>query len=388
MPGDRILFARVVVLGAAMGIAGCKTTTPVTVYPPMSYAATEQRLLHAPGIVAAPDTDVLALTPEIEAWIANAFANKATSQLRLHFLTDMFAPNGALNLTYEARGTYPAREAFERRAGNCLAFTHLFIAMARKLGLDSTYREIPGRPSWESVGDFVVVNRHIVAYGHVAGMADYTADFGSLMTGEDAQYGREVSDDRARAQHFNNLGARAITDGDSLRGIELITRALLIEPKLAFVWTNLGTAYMRVGRYPDAEAAFMQALRLDRFEVTAVNQTQHLYERLGRRDLADFYLQRAQRARFQNPYARFWQGVAAMEKGEVRSAVSYFRRAVRAVPEELQFRLQLARAYAQLGKVQNAEQEMQVASRLVATDDDQRSLMNVLEDINRHSSVQ
>src|SRR5262245_31514231 len=101
MPVDRMLVARVLVLAAGLGLAGCRTTNPTTVYPLLSYADTEQRLLRAPDIVAAPDIDVLALTPEIEAWIATEFANKSTSQLRLHFLTDMFAPNGALNLTYE-----------------------------------------------------------------------------------------------------------------------------------------------------------------------------------------------------------------------------------------------------------------------------------------------
>jgi Flp pilus assembly protein TadD len=382
MPGDRVVVViRAVVALGAVCLAGCATSTGLTVYPPLSSGETLERLLHKSDVVPAEDIDVLALSSDIEAWMASEFRNKRTTQLRLQFLTSIFAPDGALHLEYDSRGNYPARETFERRAGNCLAFTHLFIAMARKLGLDAHYREIPGRPTWETAGEFVVVNRHIVAYGNVAGLADYTADFGNVATGDEAQFGTEVSDDRARAQHFNNLGARAITDGDTERGLSLITRALLIDPSLPFVWTNLGTAYMRMGRYQEAEAALLQALRLDRFEVTAINQTHHLYERLGRRDLASFYLRRAERARYQNPYARFWQGIAAMESGDLGSAVGYLRRAVNAEPEELQFRLQLARAYARLGKSDRAQQEMQVAASLVQSPDDERSLQRVKEDI-------
>jgi tetratricopeptide (TPR) repeat protein len=383
-----VLAIRTLAAVGCVCLAGCATSTALTVYPALSSQETEERLLHRSDVVAAPDVDVLALSPEIEAWIAKEFRNKSTTQLRLQFLTRAFAPDGALHLEYDTRGNYPARETFERRAGNCLAFTHLFIAMARELNLDSHYREIPGRPSWESVGDFVVVNRHIVAYGNVAGLADYTADFGNIATGDDAQYGIQVSDDRARAQHFNNLGARAITDGDSERGLALIKRALLIDPKLAFVWTNLGTAYMRVGRYQDAEAALLQALRLDRFEVTAINQTQHLYERLGRDELASFYLRRAERARYQNPYARFWQGIAAMENGNLDSAAGYLRRAVNDVPQELQFRLQLARVYARLGKAEQSLEEMQVAAGLVQSADDERSLQRVQQDIEAVTTVQ
>ena len=130
----------------------------------------------------------------------------------------------------------------------------------------------------------------------------------------------------------------------------------------------------------------MHALRLDRFEVTAINQTQHLYDRMGRRDLATHYLRRAERARFQNPYARFWQGVAALEKGEVRSAVGHLRRAVREEPEELQFRLQLARAYALSGQGENAQQQMLAAEALAQPSDDRLVLLHVLEDITREIS--
>src|SRR5262245_35006642 len=57
MPVDRMLVARVLVLAAGLGLAGCKTTNPTTVYPLLSYTDTEQRLLHAPDVIPAPDID-------------------------------------------------------------------------------------------------------------------------------------------------------------------------------------------------------------------------------------------------------------------------------------------------------------------------------------------
>ena len=368
-------------------LAGCAATPSGTVFPALSPEETEARLIHASDFDPAPDTDVLALSGDVRHWIdTQLIGEQRASTTRLKLLSNVFAPDGALKLEYDPIATYSASETFARREGNCLSFTHLFIAMARDIGLDAGYREIPGRPSWEAVGDYVVVNRHMVAYGRLAGFADYTVDFGRFATGEEASFGHDVSDASARAQHFNNLGARSLTRGDVAGGLGYLNRALLIDPSLAYVWTNLGTAYMQLDRFQDAEAALLHALRLDRFEVTAINQTERLYERLDRHELAQAYHHRAERARYQNPYARFWRGVAALERGEVRDALGHLRKAVREEPDELQFRLQLAKAYALLGRSHSAQQEMLAAVALAGSPDERRVILEVLQEIVQETS--
>jgi Flp pilus assembly protein TadD len=356
-------------------IVGCAGVLPAPRYSGEvdAYAA----LIESSEVPPAPDEDVLALPPEADALLAQTLEGEPTPQQRVRALAHLFERDGALGLRYELLTTGTAAETFERRAGSCLAFTHLFVALARRAGIDARYREVVTVPQWERAGDYVVVNRHVIAYGEIPRFGTYTVDFG-VLSPEERRFGRGIDDARARAQHFNNRGASALADGDGVAAVAYFNRALRIDPSLAYVWSNLGTAYLRLDDRTRAEIALRHAQSLSPYDVTPLNQLARLYQLQGEDALAREYLERAGSARLRNPYVLFQEGIAARNDGELERAIDLLRRAVRTQPDEVQFLIELGATYGLSGRYDRARHAFVRAGGLVVTEEERRALRDAI----------
>ena len=52
---------------------------------------------------------------------------------------------------------------FRSRRGNCVAFTNLFIAMSRAIGIPVRAAILRREPASEREGDLILINTHVVA---------------------------------------------------------------------------------------------------------------------------------------------------------------------------------------------------------------------------------
>jgi len=366
--------ALTLVLTAVLG--GCAATPPPPLY--SVDADPYPQLIERTDLGIAPDEDVLTLPAAIEPILENALRGKNSLRQRVSALADLFTEDGALGLHYETLASGTAAETFETKAGNCLSYTHLYIALARHAGLDARYREVISVPQWDVVGDYVVLNRHVAAYGEMPMVGTYSVDFG-LITPEESEFGRVISDDRARAQHFNNRGAWALANRDAVAAVRYFNRALVIDPGLSYVWANLGTAYMRLDRRADAERVFRHALRLKPYEITPMNQLARLYELNGDSELAARYRERAGEARFRNPYVLFEEARSAREAGDLRRALRLLQKAVRIQPDEVHFLIELGSAYLADGQMKRAKDVFLRADALATTLEDRNALMETVK---------
>jgi Flp pilus assembly protein TadD len=369
--------ARVLVAAATLVLGGCLTLGDDTVFQTLDDDATYRLLVLESRHGMVPDEDILAVSPDMRELAAGVVRENSSRRQRLAVLAELFTEGRGLELDYDPLGTYTAAETLDLRAGNCLAYTHLFVAVAREVGLDARYREVRGITRWDEVGEFVLVNRHVGAFGEIPRYGTYHADFGLLNWGED-RFGGLISDDRARALHFNNLGARSLTGGDSITAVRQLNRALVIDRGLSYIWANLGTAYMRLGEPALAEKAYRQALRLDIYDSTAINQLVRLYESLGEERLAERYRERAQRVARQNPYRQYYEAMDAIEEGNLDQAIALLRRAAQTQPNELQFQLQLGVALALRGHERSARDRFTRAARLAEHIDDERLIIDAM----------
>lgn len=371
---------RTIVMTLGLLAAGCAEIPHIdSVYPPLEMDQAVQRLILDSEFGAAAEIDVLFVSPELAQYIRDVRTQRDPHR-NLQRLANLFRSKGDLSMQYDVTATLSASDAFARRRGNCLAYTHLFIAMARKIGMRVRYQEVLGVEQWDAVGDFVVLNRHIAAYGNFDQSGTFAVDFG-LVVPTSRRFGRIVSDDRARAQHFNNLGAEALTGGDSEGGIAFFNRSILIDPELSYVWTNLGTTYSLLQRYEEAEWAFAEALRITPYDVSAINQIASLYDRIGRDDLAAAYRKRSERERGRNPYYLFRDGVNAIEVGDPELALRNLQRAIKRQPDEMHFYLQLGKAYALSGDARAAKNALLQAEELMETDADRVAMSRMIEAI-------
>ena len=297
---------------------------------------------------ATPDFDVLALPDAGYELVRKTIGKRMRLGHRIEALTSLFEEGQPLAMRYDPGTTLSVAEAFERRVGNCLTFTQTFVALAREAGLEAHFQEVAVPYTWEQMGAALTLNRHIAVYGRVAGNP-YEVDFGQLIAGFPTFEKRVVSDRRARAQYFNNLGAESLSRREFDQAIRHFNRALTLEPQLSFVWSNLGVALAQLDEIDDAERSYLWALKVNRYDLSAMSNLVHFYDRTARPELAEAFRKRVERYRARNPYDDYLKGEAALADGRFDDAVIYLRRAIRDKPGDVTFHVALARAYEGLG---------------------------------------
>ncbi len=285
----------------------------------------------------------------------------------------------SFGLNYEGR-TRTAAETFHERNGNCLAFTNMFVAMARSVGLKATFQEVDIPPVWDRQGDTIVLNRHVnvnvenVNDGGPAGML--------TVWGKRNQHGRVIdfnvtdfrtffrteliSDERAFAHYYSNLGAEEVRDGNEALALAYLRKSVEYEPSFAAAWTNLGVLYSRVGDYAMAKLAYERSLYHDADNVTTRSNLASVLQQLGETERANALLEEVESYRNRSPYFRYHLATAAVGEGNYEEALDHLKYAVRKQPKEERFHFALSVVYTAMGDYDKAERELSEAKSLAA----------------------
>jgi Flp pilus assembly protein TadD len=301
-----------------------------------------------PGLSApVADDEVLAVSAEMRAFLDEHVHRKAADQVKLHELIDAIINTKTFALEFNDR-TRTASEAFRLRTGNCLSFSNLFVAMAREVGIVASFQEVDLPPDWSLDKDVFVLNRHVNVRIDLSPLGVHIVDFN--IDDFRASYAtREIADTRARAHYFNNMGVESMQAGDAPTAAAYFRKALADNDReFSPAWTNLGTLYLRLGHPAPAEAAYLQALKVDRDEDVAMSNLAGLYERQGDPKRAAAYRKQVIHHRMQNPYYRYQRAREAYGAGDWDTAIGHLRFAVRKKPHEASFAALMARCH--LGK--------------------------------------
>ena len=240
----------------------------------------EMLLAGAPLLKGAPmprlaDVDLLAMTPEMEAFVDYYVNDNVSPAIRLRQLQSAIIHNSAFQLNYTSN-TYTAEQTFVNGDGNCLSFTNMFIAMARYVGLKAQFQEVDVPPYWESEGGTLVLNRHINVYvkvPHATTMltsGHHVIDFNATDVRPTFDTDR-VSDRRAKAHYYSNIGVDWLQAGRYPEAFVYLRESLRVDPTLHDTWINLGAVYSRAGHLEYAEEAYLTAVRHKRSMVGLSN---------------------------------------------------------------------------------------------------------------------
>ncbi|MEM7349626.1 MAG: tetratricopeptide repeat protein [Acidobacteriota bacterium] len=309
-----------------------------------------------------PAVDILQLNKKMADFLVRHVTLKSSSSHQVDDLMNAIFGRKGLNITYDSTATMTARETFEARHGNCMSFTILFVAMARHIGLDAYFQEVSEVISWDRRGEVVVRNQHMVVEVEIEN-GRQTVDF---LPEAEKRYRavRRISDERALAHYYNNLGVEALAAGDYDLAQAYFGRSLEADPALSYALTNLGVAQRRLGDFPAAERSHLQALEIDKNESAAMTNLASFYLATGREAEAQPLLRRIDDDLKRNPFHHFKQGMANSRRGELTEAIRDFREAIRRMPEELEFHSALAEAYAETGERDKARVSFEKALSL------------------------
>lgn len=301
-----------------------------------------------PATAPPPQEQIMAVPAELRELVRERIGHGPLSRpQRLERLSSLLFGEGGLELVYDADANGTVEQSWRSRRVNCLSFSLLFVALAREAGLQAQLQEVDQALVWYQRADAIYAAHHVNAGVRVHGgyrTVDIIAD--SVMVRERP---RAISDQRAFALLYNNLAVALIERGDAeAAGVHLLA-ALDADPRNVPALNNHGVLRLRNGDLDGAEAAYGLALEIDPDYASTLFNLVRLHRQRGGVRQAHVLQQRLERVRRRDPFHQFLAAVDHESRGDYRSAVAHYLRAIRLHRDEHRFFHGLARSYAMLG---------------------------------------
>ncbi len=361
--------ATAALLAALIGSAGCSilmARDPVFLTPDEWTRAIRERGVDPAGIPSPLET-----TDEMRAF-AKEVAGGGSMFDRLTRIQGTMFDRAMFTIDQESPETLTAAEAFQRRRGNCVSFTNLFLALARSLGIQLQAGLVIQRESSERKDDLVLVYTHMVAVVRfVKGFAIY--DFFAASERRGAEI-RLLDDMGLTGILVSNRGVAALRVHDYPLALWRFDSAVRLAPQFTGGWGNLGLARWRMGDTPGALAAYRRALAIDSHQPTVLNNLAALYQSQGNVESARTALAAADLSTI-SPYSLIVRGDLELSSGNVKEALRQYRSARSLAPKSPDPLVAIARAESARGNRDAAREALEKALRLSPGDDVIRKLL-------------
>ena len=152
-----------------------------------------------------PD-ELLRVDDEMRAFFEPRIPHTHSVERRIDAIVEAVLGENGLHFRYEANGLYDVRETFRRRAGNCVSYSMLIVAVAREFRIPAEFNEVNVRPRWNRAGKLVLRTGHINVRVPESG-GDFEIDL-KMMANFRASGGmaRAVNDARAFSSMYTSAG--------------------------------------------------------------------------------------------------------------------------------------------------------------------------------------
>jgi len=303
-----------------------------------------------------PERDLFELTPEMKEFVKQRTAGlKGFERVdALHKALLLPESAGGRGITYSAYYTLTGNETFERRQANCLSFTLLYVAMARAAGLDAHVNEVDLPPSWDLRNeDSFLFLRHVNTKVKLRN-EEVVIDLD--MERYDKTYEQRLIADRlAYAQYYSNRGMELAAEGDIQRAFLHLRKALELNQRQSYMWSNFATLYHRQGFLAEAEAVYLHGLRIKPDDLIILSNLSGLYAAMGQRDKAAIFSQRTEKHRNNNPYFLYTKASQAWKSGDPNEARALLHKARKIANDEARFYELSLELYQAMGDIDEAE---------------------------------
>lgn len=359
-----------------------------------AFASPEGRFIFPQSVDAdIPNVDILALDDDIRALLDESIRPIRKRTRRLEALMELLISRVGYDAENDKYGTRTAQETYDTGTANCLSFSNLFVAMARYVGLSAQFQEVPTPPNWIRTGEAIFTTRHIGALVDVydfpglmvhldsrdpdrfivwnsASYRYYFTPFNLDALGDEInpRFGTTIPDHRAFAQYYNNIAAQYLAEGNLSNAFRYLVKAIKVDPRLSYAWSNLGVVYSRNNQLKAAEAAFLQGIKVvqrrdDVTDLNIMNNMVKLYERSGDKEKARFYSKEVASFRERNPYYLYSIARASYHEAMYERSVKYFKAAIRRKDDDHLFYYGLALANFKLGDLEEVKKNIDNAKR-------------------------
>lgn len=304
---------------------------------------------------------------EIRQLAQNVTRDASTDSEKVRAIVHAIIGLSGFSISYDWLSNKTAQEVFREGKGNCLAYSNLFVGMARSVGLDAAYADVRFTDRITREAEIVVRSTHITAAVREATgtrIIDFTT------TPEREYIGFDVIDDlEAIANFYNNQGflygyftETEDVDFDPLeKELEMYRLALEILPTFDKARNNLGVALRRRGKVDEAIEQYQLAIEENPRSSDALSNLGTAYMLQGRTDEALRAYRRAVKYAGPDGYVHHRLGVVYLRLGRYQEAIEQFRKALSKEPEMADARFHLGECYRALGNERKAIEQFEAA---------------------------
>ncbi len=323
------------------------------------------RALRARGLDPAEIVVPFEISEEMRLWLRETVPRAPDPADRLRRLRDSLFDKDRMKLEYTWGYTGTAVDVFEQQRANCLAFTNLFVGLARELGVDVYFLGIERVATYRKEGDLVVVSDHVaVGYGDATIDTDLLIFDFSPFRDQGYRNVRQLSDLTALAMFYSNRGAEALQDDRVQDAIVWLETAVAIDPELTPAWVNLGVVLRRAGDLRGAEDAYKHALEIDPRTLSAYQNLAALLQIQGRSEEAESFLGVLKKTPSRNPYSYLSLGDISLRSGRLEEARRFYRRAVNLSGDDAEIFAALGQLAAATGDLRTARKMLRKAQKI------------------------
>ena len=323
------------------------------------------------------DVDPLQVSEEMLQFLEQHLPRDTASHSKAFTLAYTTLDPYLLAFKYDPSITLSAEEAFRKKTGNCLSFSNLFIALARAAGLKAWYQEVEVPQNWSNINETLLIGKHVNAVVEGSGSKFVRSHYVVDVSREglaDESTSHKISDDEARAQFYNNLGADALVDEELAEAYAYFAKGIETAPGISYIWSNLGVVLRRNNQPEDAKSTYLVALELNPGDLVALNNLYSLYLEEGNESEAKNVHARVERHRHLNPFYLQQLSTEAVEEQRYDDAITLLKQAIKIDGNEYRFHLALARTLLLDGNEKAAQLSLNRAKQLAPAD---RKLSNV-----------
>jgi Flp pilus assembly protein TadD len=357
---------RLAVLLSISLLAGCASVQPLPEPPPPVFSDAS----FAPPSEPVRTDTLFELSPEMQAYLGSSrFAALLRERGERHGLLDALYRKSDLQLEYESSKTRTAAETYAARSGNCLSLVIMTAAFAKALGMPVQFQNIDAQNTWSREAGLFLASSHVnilLGERRLPNVHSPSADMQLLVDfiPSDAAArlrAHAIEEQDIIALYANNRAAEMLVQDRIDDAYWWARAAVQARPKLVTVLNTLGVIYERHGDLAMAEATFRSALAREPENVLVMRNLHPVLLDLGKRDEALALAKRINSIEPVPPYYYFDQGMLALKDGEPGKAKSLFEREIKRAPFNDEFRFWLGIAYARMGDIGDAREQLALA---------------------------
>jgi tetratricopeptide (TPR) repeat protein len=336
------------------------------------------------------EQQVFHLDDTAKAFVASTIEPMDNKIDQMEALVKAIFDRSELNLLYQGDANTNANNTFHSQEANCLSMSIMTYALATEAGFDVDFQEIMIPEYWTRRAGFSLLNGHI-NIKMLAPKQPNIFEFNrrSYQVDFDPQPSRSgfpkkvVSKQSVLSMFYNNKGADAFLQKDYVHAYAYFREALLVKPNFYSAWINLGILYRLNDYFPQAEKAYQHALVINPDSLTALENLAYLYTFTGRNEEAEEILAEVEAQRNNNPYYHVNLGEQEMEQKHWDQALAHFRRALALDRGKHEVYFGLARAYFEIGELQQSERYFKQAKNKASNKYDEDRYQTKLDFLSR-----